>query len=315
MSEDTLSAETQDAEPVVVSDAEPVDGDAEDNEAQAAEQDDGQSEASEGDGGEPGDQDEPEEIEFTFGNEKVAFAKGDLPPEVVEKLDSFTKGTWADYTRKSQEVSEQRKAVEAAKQSADKLLNMSQEMLATYAQGETLKAGMQQIQSQLTDELWQRDPDRARQLDNQLARTRTAFQQSLTKLSQQEAQTAEAQQTQRREAVEAGSAQLRKDVPNFDAELPKVIDFAVKEMGIDRKTAEADYALNPTITKWAYEAMKYREMRAKAAAGSKRPAQTTEVKATKGQGASKPTRDPAKMSMEEYAKWRDAQERATRNRR
>ena len=139
-------------------------------------------------------QEAPEEIEFDFGGNKLRIPRSAVPDEVAEKLDAFTKGTWSDYTRKSQEVAEQRKALQAEAEYVARVKTLTDEGQRTFARGLQLREEVEQLAKVDLQALWQSQPDQARRVSDLLAQKQLEFQRVVAKVGEYEAQATRAEQ-------------------------------------------------------------------------------------------------------------------------
>jgi hypothetical protein len=131
---------------------------------------------------------QPEEIEFDFGGNKLRIPKGTMPDEIAEKLDQFTKGTWSDYTRKSQEVAEQRKVLAAEAEYVARVKTLTDEGQRTFARGLQLREEVEQLAKVDLQALWQSQPDQARRVSDLLSAKQAEFQRVVAKVGEYEAQ-------------------------------------------------------------------------------------------------------------------------------
>lgn len=260
-----------------------------------------QVEAGEGEEAEP---EAPEEVEFDFGGNKLRVPKGSIPDEIAEQLDRFTKGTWRDYTTKSQEIAEARKAVEAERSVVQKLSDLRGEALTAYSQGLQLRSEIEQLQKVDLASVWQSDPDRARQISDALSAKQAAFQRTVAQVGEYETRaTAEEQQHVAR-LTEEGRSKVLKLAKGFDE--AAVVDYAIKTYGISEEQAR-QWPLNPAGAVMAWKAMQYDRLQAKAVPAAKPPAPpTTPVKAISGRSAPA-AKEPDKMSDDEWVRWRNSQ--------
>jgi hypothetical protein len=143
----------------------------------------------------------------------------------------------SDYTRKTQEIAEQRRALEAAQQQHSQHAQALQEDFQGRVQLHVLDQQLEQY-TKLSDadwqQLWHQDPQRAGALTSQYQRLQAQRQQLAGEL-QQKAQ-ARAFHTQRETAkrMEEAAAALKRDIPEWSPELAsKVRDFAIKDLGLD----------------------------------------------------------------------------------
>lgn len=290
-------------------DAEAGDAGSEDSDGDDAEGDDASGE---------GDGDEVEEIELNFGGDKFKVPKGASVEEVAPKLSEFAKNLEAGYTKKFQEVSDIRKETEATQASVKRMQELSGEALSRFADGLSLQREIGELEQINIDHLWQSNPDQARQLTDDLARKRAALQKTVAEVSKAEAEAAETQKADIARRVEAGKAQIERMSPGFEKDLPDVIAYAAETLGVDKASAEAEYALNPAMAVAVRKSMLYDRMKAAQKTQPKPTKQTSgPVKPIKGSGGKqKPdlVKDAAKMSPEEWARRRNAEVAAKRAR-
>lgn len=253
-----------------------------------------------------------EEIEFDFGGNKMAVPKDAIPPELADKLDSFTKGLWSDYTRKSQDVSERAKSLEVREQAVEKLQNLSQDAQVTYARGLHLKSELEQLQGIDLSAMWQSNPDQARRVSDAISQKQAEFNSVLKELSEKESTFSKEQEAEVSRRMEEGKTLIEKRIPGFSAKASEVVDYAVKEYGLSKEEAE-QWPLNPMTAEMAYKAMLYDKMQQ---AAKPKPVAKKQVekpvkpmKSAGGKATRRPdlNRDADKMSPDEWLKQRNAQ--------
>lgn len=251
---------------------------------------------------------EIEEIELSFGAEKLKVAKGAIPPEVLEKLEGFTKGVNGDYTRKTQEVAEQRKAAESQMELANKLGSLKGDALTAFSAGQRLANEIQQLEAVRIDDLWQSNPDQARQISDALVSKRSEFQRQVNTVASHEAAYDAEQQRFVATQLEAGRAKMGQLVKGFDAKgEADLIQYAVSN-GVPEKDAK-NWPLNPTTAALAYKAMQFDRLQAKTKAATAAPppvAPAAPVRAVSGKSSATP-KNPETMGMDEYVRWRNSQ--------
>lgn len=247
---------------------------------------------------------EDEEIEFDFGGNKMRVRKGEIPDELAERVSQFTKDTWADYTRKSQDAAEKAKSLEARETALDGLSRLNDDVLNEYSNGLRLRNELAQLEQVDVNALWQSDPDRARRVSDTIQAKRAELQSVAQAVGQKEQELTQAQETEISRRREEGKATIEKRVKGFTQNVPAVVQYVSDTYGIDKTTLERDWPLNPATAEMAYKAMKFDEMQARAKRPKPKPA--TPIKAPKGKGGPA-TKDPDKMSPEEWLKWRNKQ--------
>ncbi len=249
------------------------------------------------------DDEEPEEDELEYGGNKFRIPKGALPEDVKAKLDQFLKGSQADYTRKTQEVAEQRKAIEARASAVEKLSGMSDELLVEFSRGRHLRDEIEQLQGIDLSQMWQSNPDQARQVSDALSAKQAEFQATIAKINETETKAQQAQAAEVARIAEQGKVEVEKYVKGFSEKVPDVVAYVADNYGIPKETAERDWPLNPATAAMAYKAMMYDRMQAKAA---RKPtaAKAAPLKPIKGKGGgAKP--DPDKQSIDAWMRERN----------
>jgi hypothetical protein len=297
-----------------VEDEGPIDLDAPEKEAEVTDSDEEQPDT------EADDEDEPEPLDaIDFGGTKLEFAKGTVPAEIVAEIQERAKGFHADYTRKSQANAETAKALSARTEAITLLDSMTGDIQSKYSEGLQLTREIQHLSAQTppTQEqmnaLSQADPDQWRRVSDswaghrQMIADKTAqFQEAVAQVSQLETHQTQAQNEQRQGSVAAGKDTLERALPNFSTKhLPTVLDYAEKTLGMERSTAERDYAMNPGLTLAIHKAALYDAMQAKVQ--PKLGSKAAPVKAPRASGSAKGSVTLANANMEQYAKMRAKQ--------
>jgi len=195
--------------------------------------------------------DESEEIEFEGKSYKVPKElKGALNERLMH----------ADYTHKTQEVAEQRKAVEEranAVQMQERLLSQTFEQRVELASLQKQLAQYEQIDWQgLADS----DPVQATKLNlayQQLQRQAGAKYQEL---QQAQAQTEQLTQHQRQQMLVQAQSDLKARLPDFNATTAEKIKTAARDYGISDQ--ELNTVIDPRYVHVLHDAMKWRALQA-----------------------------------------------------
>jgi hypothetical protein len=260
----------------------------------------------------------PEEVEFDFGGKKLRIPKGAVPDELAAELDRFTKGTWQDYTRKSQAVAEQTKVVEAEKAAVQRLASLEGEKLETYARGLSLRQEVEQLSQVDIERLWQSNPDQARMISDRLnmkqrelhsVASQVAAAEAAIEQERHKASEAETQLASRR--AEEGRKTVAAQIKGFDE--AALVEYASKAYGVDPEVAKAQWPHNPAGAVIAWKAMQYDRMQASAAKAVKpTPTPATPMKTVVAKNAAS-TLDWDRMSPAEFARRRNEQEHKRRS--
>ena len=254
-----------------------------------------------------GEQEEAEEIEFDFGGNKLKVPKDSIPPEVAEQLDKFTKGTWSDYTRKSQEAAERSKSLEAKEQAVERLFNMNGEVLQTFSRGLAVQNELQQLRNIDLNALWQSDRDQARRVSDLISQKQAELQSIANTVGQKEQELTRAQQAELARRMDEGKQATERMQKGFSQKAPEVVDYVVKSYGMSKEEAET-WPLNPRMAVMAYKAMLFDRMQTNVKPKpAPKVAQADPVRPMKAKGSATASKDPDKMSVDEWMKWRNSQ--------
>lgn len=271
------------------------DADPEASEEDVSDDDDGEAEE---------DSEESEEaadvIEFDFGGNKLEVKKGDVPPELAEKIDSFSKEIWADYTKKSQTNAEVAKSLSARQDALDNIEVLTGETLDTFSRGKGIKAEIEQLSAVNLQALWQSDPDRARMVSDTLSAKQAELHSIIETVDQYEQQITQARQAELARRSDEGKQLLDRKYKGFSTETaPKLEAYAV-ENGIPEDEAKT-WASSPVVAEFAYKAMLYDQMQ-KAKTPKATPKTAQPVRSMKNKGGNRNSSNPNDMSFSELGK-------------
>lgn len=258
-----------------------IDEPIEDSQSEGSEQESGleqqeadaDGEASENADGSEGDgTGEPEEIELNFGGEKLRVPKGAIPEEVVAKVSEFAKNLEGGYTKKFQEVAEQRKSVERISGLADRLAALEGEALQRFSRGLQVSNELAELKNVDMNRLWQSNPDDARRLSDRINRLQGEYQQITAETSAKEQEAAQQRRQLAEAKMEEGRQFVDRRIKGFSTEkAPEVVDYVMKNYGMSKEQADT-WPLNPVTAELAYKAMMYDRMQS--ATKTTKPAQT-----------------------------------------
>lgn len=255
-----------------------------------------------------------EETDASDNEEEVDYEgkKYKVPKELKEAL-----LRQADYTRKTQEIAEARRVLQMQQASVLEEQTFQQAAIPHLAKMAALDDSINQYaqvdwQSLITNDpqeaqrhwfTYQQMKDQRQTMQGQLAQMQALFQQ----------RTSEAMSV----LLERGAAELQRDIPNFTEVAPKMIDYANKSYGISRQEIEA--VTDPRYLKVLHKAYLYDQLHAKPSGEKQKPQPQTPVTNIKARssGASKLdlVKDANKMTADEWARRREAQIRAKREKR
>lgn len=253
------------------------------------------------------------EIEIDLGGTKRKLRADATVGEAAGELQEFAKSLQGDYTRKTQEVAEQKRSVEDARKALDQLGHLNEEVINSYAVGKQLQAELQRLAQIDLNPMWQsQDPkvrDQARQISDRMQRVQQQFQMAVADVAAKEQRLTAGQQTERSRRAAEGEREVARLVPGWsETKASEVVKYAT-ERGIPKDDAE-QWRLNPTLTAIVHDAMLYRQAQAKAQQRSGKPRVPQQPiepmkPATKGRGRG--TQDPDRMSTDQWMRYRQKQ--------
>jgi len=283
----TPAIETQKPQPHVL--------EAEDDFKEMAEGDEDEAQASENEDDGTGEVEEapPEMIEVERNGRKYQIPK-ELEAELLMQ---------ADYTRKTQEVAETRKAVEAERERATALFQSSQQYIEAKAFEYNLDSQLKQFQELNWSQLEQEDPVGAMSAWRQFQQLKEQRGQVAQYLHNEDSQrTAKAEQdiaNRLQETREFAETKIPGWTPEVDA---KIVSFATNELGFQVEQLKA--SINPAIYKTLHlawlgsQTLQKQSAQPKPAPAAIKPLTTVSTKANPSARKS-----PEQMNEAEYAAW------------
>lgn len=222
--------------------------------------------------------------------------KAKVPPKL---RDAFLRHQ--DYTRKTMEVAEARKAFEAERESFQALANQIDTDFSGVVQLASLQQQIEQLSSTSingwTEEQKQVGIARLAHLQNQARELQTAIQ-------QRAAQRTEAEQAAFEQAREAGFREAAARIPNFTEERWQKLKADSVAAGLDPAALEA------VSEPWEYETLHYADIGRKFVERQRKAALTKAAHAgtpaTTLGGASGGGKPPERMTEAEFIAWRNA---------
>lgn len=251
--------------------------------------------------GELEDEQPPEdddELEEDLDGVKVRGKKEALEKLKAERL------MQADYTRKTQEVAEQRKAIETAQQQFEAQRQFEQQNLDIVADMRAIDREMMQIQQVNLHQLSDQDPVQAQKLMVRMQQLQTIRGQAAQALTHRHQQFSQAQQQEAARQMEEGHRVLQRDIPGWGPEMAQKLSAYALANGYTQREVEA--IRSPAMVRSLYREYQLSEAKKQA---TKRTPQVQAAPVTRVQTSNK-TRavtDPDKLSPEQWLKWRNAQ--------
>ena len=208
----------------------------------------------------------------------------------------------SDYTRKTQELAQQREQ-SAAEIAAEKArIEADRANFQAAARLVALDDRLQQFANVDWQALSQSDPVAAQQQFFQYQQLKDARGGLVAQIQQHESQRALQEREATARAMQQANEVLGREIKGWSPEVAKELRAVAKSLGADDKSV--DSIREPWIVKALYAQKVLSEMTAKAQAKPPPPPATV-VKTVTG-GAQRAAVDPDKMTPEQFAKWRNA---------
>jgi hypothetical protein len=239
---------------------------------------------------------EDEELEEELDGVKLRGKKEALEKIKAERL------MQADYTRKTQDVAETRKSLEAERAQFQQNAQLHQQYQRELAQVYSIDERLAQFQQVNWQALTDQDPVQALKLHTEFTQLQAHKGQLVNALTQkQQAQAQEQQRNTARQLMEARQV-LERDIKGWSPELAaKLTDHGVA-MGIPREVL--DTITQPAIVKLIHDSYTLKQLEKQRAKPPAQPAPPV-TRLTGGNAAS--AKEPASMSDAEFAAWRKRQ--------
>lgn len=212
----------------------------------------------------------------------------------------------ADYTRKTQEVAEQRKAIEAQREHIQQQQQFAQAFVEEIAAAKAIDMRLQQYAQINWAELEQADPSQAMRLQREMRELHSYKEQIGHSITQKHQAQALSRQQELAKLAQEGEAVLSREIKGWGPEVKaQLAQFAISR-GFDESALANVY--DPKVVKLLHDAMTLHQLRAKAQQKPKPEAQPAPVtRITGGKATQAPTGPSDKQSMDEWLKARNAQ--------
>lgn len=244
-------------------------------------------------------QEEDEEIE-------VDGKKFALPKSAAEKLKA-ERMMQSDYTKKTQEVAENRKAIEADREQFQASAKLHQEFIKEVAEIVSIEERLQEYAKVDWAALTDSDPITAMKLDRQMRDLQAKHAQASQSVTQKQQQQALNEQQSLAKRVQEAEAFFEREIPNYKSGRgDELLKYATSELKIDAKAIARMVVDNPALATALHKAEMFDKLKKQQASKQKTDSQAapvTRLSAVK----STATKDPAKMTDKEFAAMRAAQ--------
>lgn len=214
----------------------------------------------------------------------------------------------ADYTRKTQEVAEQRRQIEAQAEAVNQTAQAHQQNIQAVAKLVGIDERLQQFQQLNWNALADQDPVQAQKLHIEFTNLQTQRGQIVGFLTQKQQQEHwNKQQTFAKQYQEA-EAYAKREIRDWSPEKDKALEAYARAEGVDLQSLAGITVRSPAILKVIDKAAKFDQLMKNRATKPKTETQeapVTRISGTKGAAIV----NPDKLSTEQWVKWRDAQTR------
>lgn len=266
------------------------------NEPETDEDEGAEADAEDGDGEGDLTAEELEEIEYEGKRHKVA----------KELKDAFLRQQ--DYTRKTQEVADQRKAFEAQQAEFERSQQTSREFIREVAQVQSIDEQLAQAQNIDWDTWDRQDPIAAQSAWRKVQMLKEQRQSLVSSVTQKEQERISREQHTVAKRLEEVRTFAKTHLPGYDADMDQqAAKLLTEELGWDQPTIVRN--LTPAFLKVIHAELTQRRAKARATAAvkSKPPEQVQPVKpVARGRGSVKPGLDDT-LSADEWVKRRNEQ--------
>lgn len=228
---------------------------------------------------ETGDDDQETDTDETSELEDVDYEgkQYKLPKELKEAL-----LRQADYTRKTQEVAQERQTIEQQRQQAEQAIQQVAQFQKEYAELSTINSQIERLSKLDWNEVINENPVEAMKLQARFNELRMQRDNIAGNINNLQATIEQQRQAEMARAIQEGEAVLARDIPNWGAETKAAISKTAQSFGF--KPAELQGITDPRMIKVLHAAMMHMQAREKLS----KPASSKPVEPTKTVKSAKP---------------------------
>tara|TARA_R110000737_G_scaffold227797_1_gene242045 strand:+ start:23 stop:976 length:954 start_codon:yes stop_codon:yes gene_type:complete len=218
---------------------------------------------------EESDEEEPVEVEATdsieVDGQVIDFPEG-TPQEIIESVTTAItekeRSLKSDYTQKTQEAAEMRKAAIAHHEQVKQQAEFNQKHIENISQLQNFQTRIKEFDAINWNDLADKDPVSFLKYQHQRTELREAHANLSQQLNTSANSAAQKQAQQLNETVQQGQEVLAKDIPGWGVEYAaKINGFGQKAYGFTAD--ELDNIYDPRMVKVLNDAFKYRELKTK----------------------------------------------------
>jgi len=213
---------------------------------------------------EPQEEAEPEqEAEAQPAKVKLKWNGEEVEKDLNEVVELAQQGY--DYTKKTQSLAEERKAIEAQAQAIKAQESMLQERAAVqqalikdFAKISSVDESIEQFNSVDWNALTDSDPVQAQKLFYQYSQLTNQRNKLVAELNQKQEQLAQQQQAHYQELLAKGVEQLKRDIPDWNQDKAKELRDTGKALGFTDQ--ELSSVVDPRMVRVLWEASQFRKL-------------------------------------------------------
>jgi hypothetical protein len=241
---------------------------------------------------------EPEDAELEYEGKKFKVPK-DLEGELKNALLRHR-----DYTQKTQEVAEERKAAKAEREAHQEQVKVHGAMIQEIAQITAVDQRLQYLQSINLQALSAQDAQQAQNLLIELNQLQARRGQLITSATQKQQQLQSAQQHEIATQTDKARSFLMREFKDWSPEKDRALEAYAQREGIDTRALGQFLIHNPQIARVLDKAAKWDQAAKQRATAKPKPAEPPKPVTRIGGAAASNTKSTSDMSPAEYAVWR-----------
>lgn len=244
-----------------------------------------------------------EEDEIEVDGKKFA-----MPKSAAEKLKA-ERLMHADYTQKTQAVAEERKAIAADRESVVRQQQEAQQYIDDIAEIRAVEKQLKEIDKLNLADYVDTDPQGVMRMQEQRRALEAQRAELTAGITQKQEQHRLSEQQNLAKQVQEAEAYLKREIPGWSNERSNRLQQYAAEIGLPADQVGMAVVRQPALAKLLHKAELFDQLEKKqSAAKPKAPVQekpVTRITATRASAQ----RDPDKMPMEDWVKWRNEQRR------
>ena len=239
--------------------------------------------------------------EIDFDGKKLAIPPG-TPPELVASVKSLANDLKADYTRKTQEVAEQRKSIATRSEAIQQQEVMLSANFQKAVEYKAVQERLQQFEQIDWSSLVDQDPAQATKLNLAFQGLQRQASAMHRELQQSEAQRQQALAQHQQSLVEQGQRELAKRIPKWSGEIAKGVSETALSYGFSQDELSA--IVDPRIVHAMHDAMQWKKLQAQKPAAMQKVADAPKV-LKPGASAARPTNQSALERLKKHGRIED----------